>query len=104
MTLLESLVALVVLGLSAVGFLDLFQAVSARTAATAGRAQVLAIAESTMERVLVDAAAPVGALPDSAGVQRRIEVRPHATGLREIVVTVEAATGGRMALHRLADR
>jgi type II secretory pathway pseudopilin PulG len=108
MTLLESLVALVVLGLSAVGFLDLFQAVSARTAATAGRAQVLAIAESTMERVLVDAAAPVGtpvvALPDSAGVQRRIEVRPHATGLREIVVTVETATGGRMALHRLADR
>lgn len=101
MTLLESLIALVVLGLSAVGFLDLFQEVSARTAATASRAQVVAVAEATMEHALAEPSGAVPTYPDSAGLRRRVELRAHATGLRELVVTVERDGGGRVSLHRL---
>ncbi|MDX2183247.1 MAG: type II secretion system protein [Gemmatimonadaceae bacterium] len=104
MTLLESLVALVVLGLSALGFLELFQQVAARTAATAGRAEVLAIAEATMERALSDRATLAPALRDSAGYRQRLDVQPHPTGLLEVVVTVEHARDGRVTLHRLVAR
>lgn len=100
MTLLEAMVALVILGLSATGFLELFQQVSSQTAVTASRAEVLAVAEATMERAILDgAAAP--APSDSAGLMRRLEWRAHPSGLRELVVTVEAPRGGRVELHRL---
>lgn len=99
MTLLEAMVALVVLGLSAVGFLDLFQQVATRTARTAGRAEVLAVAEATMERALLDRRGD--AALDSAGLARRVEWRAHPTGMRELVVTVEGQAGGRVTLHRL---
>lgn len=104
MTLLESLVALVVLGLSALGFLELFQQVAARTAATAGRAQVLAIAEATMERALSDRASIAPMVRDSGGVRRQIEVQQHPSGLLDVVVTVEDARDGRVTLHRLVAR
>jgi type II secretory pathway pseudopilin PulG len=49
MTLLEALLALVILGLSAVGYLDVYQA-SARSVRDAGEwTQVVALAESAME-------------------------------------------------------
>jgi Tfp pilus assembly protein PilE len=104
MTLLESFIALVVLGLSALGFLELFQQVAARTAATAGRAHIVAIAEATMERALSDRSAIAPTVRDSAGVRQRVELRQHPSGLLDVVVTVEHARDGQITLHRLVAR
>ena len=48
MTLLESIVALVILGLAAVGFLELFQRASVATRDTANWSRAVAVAELSM--------------------------------------------------------
>lgn len=100
MTLLESIVALVILGLAAVGFLELFQRASVATRDTASWSRAVAVAELTMERAVLQTAAS----SDSAdGLHRRVEIRPWKNGLREIVVTVDVPppAGASVVLHRL---
>jgi len=100
MTLLEALAALVILGTTAVGFLEVFHT-SARTARDAGEwAQVTSYAESLMEETKLDSAdpAPVDA---PRGMSARVETRPWAPGVSEVVVVVTSATGRRLELHRL---
>lgn len=100
MTLLESIVALVILGLAAVGFLELFQRASVATRDTASWSRAVAVAELTMERAVVQSTA----VSDSVdGISRRVEIRPWTNGLREIVVTVDVPppAGARVVLHRL---
>jgi hypothetical protein len=102
MSLLEAFTALVILGLTAVGFLDVFQsgAHSAMRADEWGR--IVAEAEATMEgATLAGATAGLPATASSDGYARRIDVRPHATNLSEIVVTVTSPRGTRFTLHRL---
>jgi type II secretory pathway pseudopilin PulG len=102
MTLLETLVALVVLGLAATGFLELFQRASAATADRAAWQRAVAVAETTMESVLAGAPATGDTL---GGLRRRVEVRPRPDGLREVVVTVALPGAGdaRVELRRLAE-
>ena len=99
MTLLEAILALVVLGLTATGFLGVFQqsARSARDAAQWTRA--VAYAESGMEA----AAVGVSPLDTLAGWTRSLDARPRADGLTELAVTVSSPDGVRFTLRRLVD-
>jgi type II secretory pathway pseudopilin PulG len=101
MTLLESLAALIILGTTAVGFLEVFQT-TARVTRDAGEwAQVTAFAESVMERTKL-AETPADAITDAPpGVSARVETRPWAPGVRDIMVVVVSSGGRRLELHRL---
>ncbi len=100
MTLLESVVALVILGLAAVGFLELFQRVSVATRDTAGWSRAVAVAELSMERAVLRAEAANDSI---SGMRRRIEIRPFGAGLREVIVTIDVPppSGAQVVLHRL---
>ena len=100
MTLLESIVALVILGLAAVGFLELFQRATIATRDTAAWSHAVAVAELSMEQTVLRTAASSDTVD---GLRRRIEIRPWANGLREIVVTVDVPppAGASVVLHRL---
>lgn len=105
MSLLEAFTALVILGLTAVGYLEVFQS-GAQAATHADEWQrVVAEAESTMESATL-AGASVNAPPatTSDGLARRVEVRPYANGVSEVVVTIVAPRGTRFTLHRLVRR
>lgn len=100
MTLLESIVALVILGLAAVGFLELFQRATVATRDTAAWSRAVAVAELSMEQSLLRTSASRDTVD---GMGRRIEIRPWAGGMREIVVTVDVPppVGASVVLHRL---
>jgi Tfp pilus assembly protein PilV len=99
MTLLESLAALIILGTTAVGFLEVFHT-TARVTRDAGEwAQVTAYAESVMERTKVGGNVDVVDAP--RGVSARVETRPWAPGVSEVTVVVTSAGGRRLELHRL---
>ena len=99
MTLLEALVALVILGLGAGGFLGLFQQ-SARTAHGAAEwTRLVAYAESGMEAATLGAA-PLDTLP---GYGRAVAVRPWRGALAQVDVTVTSPRGARFTLRRLVD-
>jgi type II secretory pathway pseudopilin PulG len=102
MTLLEALLALVILGLSAVGYLDVFQG-SARSAAHSEEwIETVAIAESAMEFALLGGGAAAQPLSDVRGqFSSRVETVPFAAGLSEIVVTVTSPRGTTFALRRV---
>lgn len=100
MTLLEALVALVILGLAAVGFLELFQRASVATRDTAAWSHAVRVAELTMERAVLT---PAPLRDTLHGVHRRVELRPWGRGLHELVisVTVPPPAGATVTLHRL---
>ena len=100
MTLLESIVALVILGLAAVGFLELFQRATVATRDTAAWSRAVAVAELSMEQTVLRTAASSDTVN---GMRRRIEIRPWTNGLREIVITVDVPppAGASVVLHRL---
>lgn len=106
MTLLEALVALVILGLSAVGYLDVFRS-SAGAVRDAGEWEhVVTMAETAMEGATLGDAfqAQRGALGEAdraAGYQQRIDVVPWREGVDVIVVTVTSPRGTTFALRRL---
>jgi len=99
MTLLESLAALVILGTTAVGFLEVFHTTARVTRDAGDWAQVTAYAESVMEQTKLDVANAAGDAP--AGVSARVETRPWAPGVSEVTVVVTSAAGRRLELHRL---
>ena len=99
MSLLEALVALVVLGLTGVGFLEAFQGASRSARDAAAWTTAVAYAESTMEQ------ATLGAPPDSLpGYGREVAVRPWRGGVDEVAVTVTLPSGARFTLRRLVPR
>jgi Tfp pilus assembly protein PilV len=101
MTLLEALAALVILGTTAVGFLEVFHT-TARTTRNAGDwAELTAYAESVMERTKVDGPAASTATDAPRGTNVRVESRPWAPGVNDVVVVVSSASGRRLELHRL---
>ena len=100
MTLLESIVALVILGLAAVGCLELFQRATVATRDTAAWSRAVAVAELSMEQTVLRTAVSSDTVN---GMRRRIEIRPWTNGLREIVITVDVPppAGASVVLHRL---
>jgi Tfp pilus assembly protein PilV len=99
-TLLEALAALVILGTTAVGFLEVFHPTARVTRDAGDWAQLTAYAESVMEETKLDAheSEPVDA---PRGLTARIETRPGAPGVSEVVVVVTSSAGRRFELHRL---
>ena len=108
LTLLETMVALVILGLVVLGFLAVFQG-SARLAADSETwSQAVAYAADAMEAVKIGAgragAAGVAAreaLP--GGFERQIESQAWREGVRLVTVSVLLPGGGRVTLHRLVE-
>jgi type II secretory pathway pseudopilin PulG len=103
MTLLEALLAVVILGLSAVGYLQVFQgsAQSVRAAEEWNRAG--AVAESYMERELLslrDGGAPP-APASTDGITAKVQVTPWRGRLRDVTVVVSLPDGRSLTAHRL---
>ena len=104
LTLLESMVALVILGLVVTGFLEVFQGSSrlARNAETWSTA--VAYAEDGMELVKSGEELPREALP--GGFERHVETQPWRRGIRLVTVIVslpDGGRGGRVSLERLVE-
>lgn len=103
MTLLETVVALVILSLSAIGVLGVFQQTN-RTAVDAHAWTVAtAYAEEGVEASKIGPAArrEIDGSRLPPGFSRRIDVRPAAHGLSDVSVTVTIPGGASMVVHRL---
>jgi prepilin-type N-terminal cleavage/methylation domain-containing protein len=102
LALLEVLVALVVLSLVGLGYVQIFHGSHALVATSRGWSQAIAYAEDAMERTKL-ASAPESApeaLPD--GFRRQVTSRLWQPGLTLVTVTVFFPGGGRFELARLA--
>ena len=104
MTLLESIIALVILGLAAIGVLDLLGGASRTTREGEVWARAVAYAEAGVEAAKLGSpgrAALRGDEAVGAGFTRRIDVRPWGARLSDVTVTVTLPAGGRFVVHRL---
>lgn len=100
MTLLESVVALAIVSLSAVGYLGVYQE-SMRGAHTASEwRQAAAQASALLDDAVV--AVEAGRLPAPGDSLGRVDVRPWRGRLSDVVVTVRLAGGRTLTVHRLA--
>ncbi|PYP20531.1 MAG: hypothetical protein DMD53_10335 [Gemmatimonadetes bacterium] len=102
LTLLEVLVALVVLGLVAVAYVQVFHGSHALVASSREWSQAIAYAEDAMERTKLGSTQPSG--PDTlpGGFRRQVTTQPWQPGLTLLTVTVFFPGEGRFDLHRLA--
>ncbi len=103
LTLLEVMVALVILGLVATGFLETFAGALRATAGTRTWAQALVYAEAGQEAIKIDGTARI-ATGDTAlggGFSRRIARRPWREGVTHATVTITLPDGARFELDRL---
>lgn len=103
MTLLEALVALVILGASAAGFLGVFQN-SARSVQSAESWNTAsAVAASTLETAV--RSANDGTAPDaSLAAGARVDRQPWSANVDDIIVQVTLPDGRSMTVHRLVRR
>ena len=106
MTMLEALVALVILGVSAAGFLGVLQngARSMQSASEWNRAT--AVAEAALEESVRARIAGTDAetLSDASGIQTRIEAQPWSDRVEDVIVRVTLPDGRTMTVHRLVRR
>lgn len=108
MTLLEALVALVILGTSVAGVLGVFQngARSVQSADAWNRASVAA--ESALEeavRARLEGTITTAPVADvEPGLETRLEVQPWRGNVDDIVVRVTLPDGRAMTVHRLVRR
>lgn len=103
LTLLEVMVALVILGLVATGFLETFAGALRATAHARTWAQALVYAEEGQEAVKIEGAARATG-PDislGGGFRRRITTRPWGQSVDRATVTVTLPDGARFELNRL---
>jgi prepilin-type N-terminal cleavage/methylation domain-containing protein len=105
LTLLETMVALVILGLVVVAYLEVFGA-SARAAENARSwSRAVTYAEVGMELAKLDLEAALRRGRESleGGFERWITAEPQGLGLALVTVTVVFPDGGRFTLNRLAE-
>jgi prepilin-type N-terminal cleavage/methylation domain-containing protein len=102
LTLLEAIVALVILGLVVTAYLGIF-ATSARTAADATTwSQAVVYAEDAMESAKLGLRGPSPITEQlGRGFERRTEIHPWNRGLARITVVVQLPRGERFELDRL---
>lgn len=105
LTLLETMVALVILGLVVVGFLETFGGASRLAASAEQWSRAVAYAEAGMEQVKVDVASGVaaGTVALDGGFERRVAAAPWRDGLLLVTVSVALPGGGRYDLGRLVE-
>ncbi|MEO5580867.1 MAG: type II secretion system protein [Gemmatimonadaceae bacterium] len=103
MTLLESVIALVILGLASVGFLELFQSTNRNTRDAQEWVTAVAYAEEGIEAAKAGQSAlnQSAASPAPRGFARRVEVKAWRGGMTDVVVTVTLRDGAEFVIHRL---
>ena len=104
LTLLEVMIALVILGLVATGFLETFAGALRATADARTWAQALVYADAGQESVKIEGVARAAGteVPLGGGFSRRITLRPWREGVTRATVTVTLPSGARYELERLA--
>lgn len=106
MTLLEAMVALVILGLSGVGFLEAFHQAAHTTRDAQTWVTAVEDAEAAMEETKLGVPSRIGGLDagDAPAHDRTVDVRPWsgAPGVDLVTVTVPLPGGGSFVLRRLA--
>ncbi|HYT04752.1 MAG TPA: prepilin-type N-terminal cleavage/methylation domain-containing protein [Gemmatimonadales bacterium] len=106
LTLLEVLVALVVLSLVALAYLQVFQGSHALVASSREWSEAIAYAEDAMERTKLGEGSALLSAPEALahGFRRQVTSRPWQPGLTLVRVTVflPGGGGGRFDLDRLA--
>jgi len=97
------MVALVILGLVATGFLETFAGALRSTARTRTWAQALVYAEEGQEATKIGGAGrtPNGDTALGGGFSRRIAVHPWRDGVSRATVTISLPDGARFELDRL---
>jgi len=102
-TLLESLLALVILGISAVGYLEVFQGSSRAVRDAEQWERAAAVAEATLEVELLTRQEGLPAIrPDiPEGFSAQVEVTPWSGRVTDVVVTVRLPDGKSFTVHRL---
>ena len=104
LTLLETMVALVILGLVILGYLEVFTASVRGTRDAEVWSRAVAYAEDAMEAVKIEPATlPVGRQPLSDGFEQAVEIRPWDAGLRLVTVVVYLPEGGSFKVSRLFE-
>jgi prepilin-type N-terminal cleavage/methylation domain-containing protein len=103
-TLLEVMVALVVLSLVALGYLQLFQGSHRLVGAAREWSQAVEYAEDAIERAKLGGPSSLGTLAESlpGGFRREISSRPWQPGLTLVTVTVFLPGSRRFDLDWLA--
>src|SRR5437870_3998359 len=105
MTLLEPLVALIIFGLAAVGFLEAFQATARATRDADEWIQAVSYAEAAMEQTKIASGVADAMLPTSgaAGFAREVTVErtPDNPALETVTVRVTLPRGGVFVLQRI---
>jgi prepilin-type N-terminal cleavage/methylation domain-containing protein len=105
LTLLEVMVALVILGLVATGFLEALAGTIRNSAGARTWAQALVYAEEGQEFLKIEGVARAAgpAVPLGAGFSRWIAVRPWREGVARATVTITLPDGARFELDRLVQ-
>jgi prepilin-type N-terminal cleavage/methylation domain-containing protein len=101
LALLEVMVALVILGLVAAGFLEAFAGALRASAQSRDWAQGLVYAELGMEELKVGGSAADRDATLGGGFTRHTEITPWRPGLDLATVTVGLPNGGRLEIERL---
>ena len=104
-TLLEAMVALVILGLVVVGYLEVFSSAVRTVQHTETWTQAVSYAADGMELARLDLAGTLarGREHLSGGFARQVQMQPAGEGLRLVSVTVLFPDGGEYTLHRLFE-
>lgn len=105
MTLLETMVALVILGIAVVGYLELFGATVRTSRSTTEWTQAVTYAEQEMELAKLNLASALSSGRDSleGGFRRQVTARTWSGGLQLVTVTVSLPAGGAFTLNRLFE-
>ncbi len=99
MTLFEALTALVILGLTAVAYLSLFDGAANAAHRADNGSQLISYAEMAMSEAALRDGAAIDFPPSGPAV--RIVRRPWRPGIIELVVTAKGAEGDSVQLRRL---
>ena len=100
-TLLETMVALVILGLVVTGFLEVLQGSNRLARDSETWTIAVAYAEDAMESLKLGD--EVGSEQLAGGFRRHVEVRPWLDRIRLVRVVVSLPGGGEVALDRLVE-
>lgn len=102
LTLLEVMVALVILGLVGTGFLEIFAGALRATAHARSWAQALVYAEAAQETIKIgEPAQASGEVALGGGFRRQVSLHPWRQGVARATVTVTMPDGARFELDRL---
>lgn len=105
LTLLETMVALVILGLVVVGYLEVFAGASRLGVSAEQWSRAVTYAEDAMETVKIDPTAGLaaGSAPLADGFAREVRAQPWSDGVLLVTVAVSLPGGGRYAVERLVE-